>query len=162
MKIAITGHSQGIGKCLFQKMSPNIIGFSRSNGYDINNKEDRRRIIQQSKDCDIFINNAESNFAQTYMLIDLFKEWKDTDKTIINVGSRISEIKLPESRLELLEYQAQKMTLKTMVNQLQGFNCQVTYKWFAYVGTEKILKKYPHFTAADYITEEQAVDIILS
>lgn len=162
MKIAITGHSQGIGKCLFQKMSPNIIGFSRSNGYDINNKEDRRRIISQSKDCDIFINNAESNFAQTYMLIDLFKEWKDTNKTIINVGSRISEIKLPESRLELLEYQAQKMTLKTMVNQLQGFNCQVTYKWFAYVGTEKILKKYPHFTAADYITEEQAVDIILS
>lgn len=162
MKIALTGHSQGIGKYLFQKMSPNVIGFSRSNGYDINIKEDRRRIIEQSKDCDIFINNAESNFAQTYMLIDLFKEWKDSNKTIINVGSRIAEIKLPGDRLELLEYQAQKLTLKTMVNQLQGFNCQVTYKWFAYVGTEKILKKYPHFTTADYITEEQAVDIILS
>lgn len=162
MKYAITGHSQGIGKCLFEKMSPNVIGFSRSNGYDINSKEDRRRIIEQSKDCDIFINNAESNFAQTYLLIELFKEWKDTNKTIINVGSRISEIVLPKDRLELLEYQSQKLILKNMTSQLQGFNCQVTYKWFAYVGTEKILKKYPHFTAADYITEEQAVDVILS
>lgn len=162
MKYAITGHSQGIGKCLFEKMSPNVIGFSRSNGYDINSKEDRMRIIEQSKDCDIFINNAESNFAQTYLLIELFKEWKDTNKTIINVGSRISEIVLPKDRLELLEYQSQKLILKNMTSQLQGFNCQVTYKWFAYVGTEKILKKYPHFTAADYITEEQAVDVILS
>ena len=40
--------------------------------------------------------------------------------------------------------------------------CKVKYKWFAYVGTEKILKKYPHFNKNDYITEDQAVDIILS
>ena len=29
------------------------------------------------------------------------------------------------------------------------------------VGDEKILKKYPHFTATDYITEDRAADIIL-
>ena len=162
MKYAITGHTSGIGKHLYNKLSPTIVGFSRSNGYDIDIKEDRRRIIQESKDCDVFINNAESIFSQTYLLIELFKEWKDTNKTIINVGSRISEIILPADRLELLEYQAQKIILKTMVNQLQGYNCKVHYKWFAYVGTEKILKKYPHFTAKDYITEEQAGDIILS
>lgn len=162
MKYAITGHTSGIGKHLYNKLSPNTIGFSRSTGYDIDLKEDRKRIIAESKDCDIFINNAESNFAQTYLLIELFKEWKDSNKTIINVGSRISEIILPSNRLELLEYQAQKTILKTMVSQLQGYNCNVSYKWFAYVGTEKILKKYPHFTAKDYITEEQASDIILS
>jgi hypothetical protein len=30
MKIAITGHTQGIGKRLFERLSPNILGFSKS------------------------------------------------------------------------------------------------------------------------------------
>jgi hypothetical protein len=92
----------------------------------------------------------------------LFTEWKDQDKTIINVGSRIAEIKvLPGDRQDLLKYQAEKLILKEMNNRVYG-RCKVKYKWFAYVGTEKILKKYPHFTKTDYITEDQAVDIILS
>ena len=162
MKYAITGHTQGIGQGLYNRLSPSAIGFSRSTGYDIDNKEDRRRIIRESKDCDVFINSAGSNFSQTYLLIELFNAWKDTNKTIINIGSRVAEIKLPATRLELLEYQAQKLILKTMVNELQGYSCNVTYKWFAYVGTERILKKYPHFTSADYISIDAAVDIILS
>lgn len=162
MKYAITGHTQGIGQGLYNRLSPSVIGFSRSTGYDINDKEDRRRIIRESKDCDVFINSAGSNFAQTYLLIELFNTWKDTNKTIINIGSRVAEIKLPASRLELLEYQAQKLILKNMVAELQGYPCNVTYKWFAYVGTERILKKYPHFTSADYISIDAAVDIILS
>jgi short-subunit dehydrogenase len=162
MKTAITGHTSGIGQRLYDRLSPNAIGFSRGTGYDIDNKEDRRRIIRESKDCDVFINSAGSNFAQTYLLIELFNAWKDTNKTIINIGSRVAEIKLPASRLELLEYQAQKLILKNMVNELQGYPCNVTYKWFAYVGTERILKKYPHFTSADYISIDTAVDIILS
>lgn len=161
MKYAITGHTQGVGQGLYNRLSPNAIGFSRSTGYNIDNKEDRRRIIRESKDCDVFINSAGSNFSQTYLLIELFNAWKDTNKTIINIGSRVAEIKLPPSRLELLEYQAQKLILKTMVNELQGYSCNVTYKWFAYVGTERILKKYPHFTPADYISVDAAVDIIL-
>jgi len=162
MKYAITGHTKGIGQGLCQRLGSNAIGFSRSTGYDINNKEDRKRIISQIRDCDVFINNASSGFGQVSMLIDLFKEWKDSNKTIINIGSRITEIKLPEDRLELLEYQSEKLALKQMVNQLQGYDCQVSYKWFAYVGTERILKKYPHFTSNDYITVQQAIEIILS
>ena len=162
MKYAITGHTQGIGKDLYNRLSPNAVGFSRSTGYDIDVKEDRRRIIRESKDCDVFINSAGSNFSQTYLLIELFNAWRDTNKTIINIGSRVAEIKLPANRLELLEYQAQKLILKTMVNELQGYPCNVTYKWFAYVGTDRILKKYPHFTEKDYLTLEQASNIILS
>jgi hypothetical protein len=30
---AITGHTKGIGKCVFDRLSPNIIGFSKSTGY---------------------------------------------------------------------------------------------------------------------------------
>jgi len=161
MKYSITGHTVGIGRKLYERLFPNAIGFSLSTGYDITNPVDRYRIIEESKDCDVFINNATAEFAQTLLFLELFTEWKDQDKTIINVGSRIAEIKvLPGDKQELLKYQAEKLILKEMSSRVVG-RCKVKYKWFAYVGTEKILKKYPHFTESDYITEDQAVDIIL-
>lgn len=162
MTTAITGHTSGIGKRLFQRLDPDVIGFSRSNGYDITNPADRKRIIEESEHCDIFINNATADFGQTLLFLELFNSWRDRNKIIINVGSRIAEIKiLPDNRQDLLKYQAEKLILKEMSNRVSG-TCIVKYKWFAYVATEKILKKYPHFTPADYITEDQAVDIILS
>lgn len=159
---AITGHTSGIGKRLYEKLSPNVIGFSRSTGYDIINPSDRYRIIQESQHCDVFINNAPAEFGQTLLFLELFKSWKNQNKTIINVGSRIAEIALlPDNKHNLLKHQAEKLILKEMSNRVTGL-CNVKYRWFAYVGTEKILKKYPHFTEDDYITEDQAADIILS
>lgn len=162
MKVAITGHTAGIGKRAYERLSPDIRGFSRSNGYNINNPADRHRIIMESADCDLFINNATSGYGQTALFIDLFKVWRDDpNKTIINVGSRIAEInQLPITHHYLLHYQANKLILKEMSSRVIG-SCQVKYRWFAYVGTSAILKKYPNFTPADYITEDQAVDIIL-
>lgn len=162
MKYAITGHTQGIGKRAFDRLSPDIIGFSKSTGYDITNCRDRIRIIEESENCDVFINNATDNFGQVELFLDLFKAWKDKNKLIINVGSRIAETMfLPDDRVDLLNYQAQKLILKNMSFRVKGI-CKVNYKWFAYVGTKNILNKYPHFTTTDYITEDQAVDIILS
>lgn len=163
MKYAITGHTQGIGKCAYERL--NAIGFSRSNGYDITDSADRKRIIEQVKDCDVFINCAHAGFGATYLLLDLYEDWKNlSNKRIINVGSRIAEIKLPKNRDDLLTYQAEKLALKETVARINLLSpaCTVTYRWFAYVGTEKILAKYPHFTPLDYITVDQAVDVILS
>jgi hypothetical protein len=162
MKVAITGHTNGIGYGLYNFFNPNVKGFSRANGYDINSFNDRSKIIAESADCDIFINNAHSNFGQMYMLLDLFRNWKNLDKTIINIGSRITEINLPDNRHDLLNYQAEKIILKQMSNQLQGYKCKVIYKSFGYVGTDTIKSKYPHFTTNDYISVEEAVKIILS
>jgi hypothetical protein len=161
MKTAMTGHTSGIGLSLFEKLSPNVKGFSRGTGYDINSYEDRAKIISESKDCDVFINNAYSGFSQTYMLIDLFREWKHLNKTIINVGSQASELSLPEDHLHLLNYQAEKIVLREMTNKLQGWNCKVVYKWFGYVGTDAIKAAYPHFTSKDYISTDHAASIIL-
>lgn len=161
MKVAITGHTRGIGAGLYQHLSPNAIGFSKSTGYDISSASDRAKIVLESKDCNIFINNAHSGFSQTLLLIDLFREWKHLDKTIINIGSRVTENKMPEHRHDLLNYQAEKLALKHMTDSLQGWRCKVLYKWFGYVGTDAILNKYPNFTSNDYITVDQAVKIIL-
>jgi hypothetical protein len=166
MNFAITGHTQGIGQHLYKRLSPNIIGFSKSTGYDINSNSDRERICKESKNCDVFINNAHSKFGQVYMLIDLVDRWKhDPTKTIINIGSRVAEMELPYSRFELIKYQAEKKALKETIVAMSMYSeikCTIKYKWFGYVGTEKILQKYPHFTVNDYITLDQACDIILS
>ena len=92
MKIAITGHSKGLGKALYNsliKQGHTCYGFSRSNGYDISERQDRKAIIFKAKDCDVFINNAYHEFAQCDLLEDIFEHWRDNPKgTIININSR--------------------------------------------------------------------------
>ena len=168
MKYAITGHTYGIGQRAYQRLSPNIIGFARSTGYDITNANDRSRIVAESLDCDVFINNANFGFGSTHMLIEIARAWADLpEKKIINVGSKIAEVILPRTEMSAakhnLHYQAQKASLKaTHYNLLPLVKCQMTYRWFNYVGTESIIRKFPHFTENDYISVDAAVDIILS
>lgn len=163
MKYAITGHTQGIGKCIFERLQPDIIGFSLSNDYDIADRHSRRKIVNDVNNCDVFINNAAAGFGQTLLLVDLYDAWKDTTKIIINVGSRIADdgFVLPNDRDELLQYQSEKRSLKTLSEELRlrATTLQVKYVSFAYVGTEKILAKYPDI--ANYISVDDAADIIL-
>lgn len=161
MKIAVTGHTAGIGKCLFERLSPNVIGFSRSNGYDITIEQDRQRIVEAVRNCHVFVNNANSGFGQTLMFLDVFNSWaNDPTKVIINVGSRIADCILPTDRYDLLRYQAEKTILKTMSFRVKG-QCRIKYHSLGYVSTEKIKLKYP--TLPDgCISEDQAVDLILS
>jgi short-subunit dehydrogenase involved in D-alanine esterification of teichoic acids len=88
-KIAITGHTKGIGKSLLSRLSEtyDVIGFSRTNGYDISKETDILRIIDESRDCDIFINNAYEKNYQTILFKLIFDKWKFLPKTIINMNS---------------------------------------------------------------------------
>jgi len=92
MKIAITGHTKGIGKALFDnliKAGHTCYGFSRSNGYDITDKQSQENIIGRSLKCDVFINNAYNGFSQEELLDLIYNEWKDCDdKTIVVINSR--------------------------------------------------------------------------
>lgn len=90
MKVAITGHSNGIGKAIAD-LYPNSLGFSRSNGFDIAKAEDIQLIVESvlAMDCDIFVNNAYHDFAQCDLLEAMFNHWKhDPTKTIVNIISR--------------------------------------------------------------------------
>jgi short-subunit dehydrogenase len=91
MKIAITGHTKGIGKACFDLFNTdnNCIGFSRSNGFDISVNGVVEKIVQDSLDADVFINNAYFEFKQTEIFKHLFEQWQSLeDKTIININSR--------------------------------------------------------------------------
>ena len=88
MKVAITGHSKGIGKAIYDTLSidETVHGFSRSNGYDIVEQHDM--IVKSILRCDVFINNAYQGLEQVHLLNKVFQEWKDDEtKTIINMSS---------------------------------------------------------------------------
>lgn len=86
MKIALTGHTDKLGKSLFDMLSlkHNVLGFSRSNGFNIDVPD---KIITNILDCDVFINNTYFKDYQSVIFTKLFKEWKDQPKTIINLNS---------------------------------------------------------------------------
>lgn len=90
MKIAITGHSKGIGKAIADVYHGNDVkGFSRQNGYDITDSSTINRIIVESQDCDVFVNNAYAGTAQVDIFERLLSIWKqDESKTIVNINSR--------------------------------------------------------------------------
>lgn len=90
-KVTITGHTKGIGQAIHEALSKEytVEGFSRSNGYDISTIEGRLRLLEVSKDSNIFINNAFSSNAQTELFTLFFEEWMyEEDKTIVNISSQ--------------------------------------------------------------------------
>jgi short-subunit dehydrogenase len=120
MKIAITGHSAGIGKSLskaYEKRGHEIVGLSRRNG---NNIRSLPKILNPIKDCDMLINNAQHGFGQTELLFEVFKMWQDQkNKFIINISSMMTLY--PISSIDGLDmdlYRLQKVTLEEAFKQL--------------------------------------------
>lgn len=110
MKVAITGHSRGLGKALFDKF-PDAIGISTAQ-CDINNVD---KIIDLVEHSDIFINNAFSGFKQTEILARIFELWKYKDKTIVNIVSRSKYPNISKGYL----YSASKASLSHLSNSLR-------------------------------------------
>ena len=99
MKIAITGHSRGIGAAITEQLkSHDIIGLSRSNGYNITDVDS---IVEAVCECDVFINNAFFEDYQTKLLAAVHKKWQDQDKTIVNIGSIVTAYPRIEQYLDV-------------------------------------------------------------
>lgn len=138
MRIAITGHTSGIGKGLYDFYGKNhqVLGFSRSNNYDI--KESSNEIVEQIKNCDVFVNNAYSNFSQVELLFTVWEQWHNEDKLIINVNSMICQISWPYEYHHLVsKYKIHKLSLDRAVKELQQTpsRCQVSQIELGFVDT---------------------------
>jgi|TARA_B110000908_G_scaffold170727_1_gene231141 nucleoside-diphosphate-sugar epimerase len=84
-KIVITGHTSGIGKAIFDKFTEvschEIIGMSRSNGYDI--EKDFDKVVEEATGADFFVNNAYRDSQQ----LKLFHALKDKVNMMVVMGS---------------------------------------------------------------------------
>ena len=135
MKIAITGHTKRIGKAIYDAF-PNSIGFSKSNGYDINNKDSRTKIIHAVNDCNIFINNAHEGFGQVELLNDIFTAWKNKPALIINIG--VDTVPYTNWQVVHDQYPVEKVALHSQGELLQNQKrkCKITTLALGYVDTE--------------------------
>ena len=68
-KIAVIGHTKGIGKAianLYSRKNYEVIGLSRSNGYDI--IQDQDKIMDKIEDCPLVVVNAHAGRGQLTLL----------------------------------------------------------------------------------------------
>ena len=120
MKIAITGHSAGIGQALakvYQSRGHEIVGLSRRNGFNIRSTP---KVVEQIEPCDMFINNAQVGFAQTELLYAVYKKWESVpNKQIINISTMMTLEPISSlPGIHMIEYHNQKLALEEAHRQL--------------------------------------------
>lgn len=129
-KIAITGHTKGIGNGIFSKFKHmySVQGFSRSNGYDIANDEILKQIVNQTLDCEVFINNAYCYDQQTKLAELWSYAHRNKDHVIINISSLAADpiFKIPEKIPELSSYAKEKLNLNEKTFEIcdQAYKCK--------------------------------------
>ena len=120
MKIAITGHSAGIGQALAQiytNAGHEIVGLSKREGWNIRNT---LKICEQVEPCDMFINNAQAGYAQTELLFDMARRWKNTEKHIVLISTMMTQLPINQlPGLDMDHYRVQKVALEEAVKQLR-------------------------------------------
>lgn len=121
MKIAITGHTAGIGQALAEAYYGNdIVGLSTREGNNIRNVPKIAGLIEP---CDVFINNAQAGYAQTELLFEVHRRWADTNKHIVVISTMMAQH--PVSVMPGMdEYRLQKVALEQAVHQLRYKNPQ--------------------------------------
>lgn len=126
MKIAITGHTAGIGQSLasvLQNRGHNIVGLSKRHGDNIRNTH---KIVEKILPCDIFINNAQAGYAQTELLYAVWQAWQDQPgKHIWCIGTMMTqtpvEMDVPGySDIDISQYRNQKIALDDAIAQLRN------------------------------------------
>ena len=120
MKIAITGHSAGIGQALatqYKERGHEIVGLSKRDGFNIRVTP---KIADLIEPCDVFINNAQEGYAQTELLFEMAKRWEGTKKHIIVISTMMTQDPtsvLPGLNMEA--YRVQKLALEEAVKQIR-------------------------------------------
>lgn len=156
MKIAITGHTSGLGKSIHNyavEHDITVLGFSRSNGFNITDFRDRKLLINSVADCDVFINNAYDKYGQLDVLYELYEEWKTKSKLIVSIGSMASNA--AEWRLKPCLYSTVKKALDVatyqLINSHDRQGCKLMIFKPGYLGDNN--GKIPYAYAAKFLLD---------
>lgn len=127
MKIAITGHTAGIGQAftkILESRGHKIIGISRRTGENIRRIEHTANLIES---CDMFINNAQTQYAQTELLYAVWQRWQGQEKYIWNISTQMTERPInstPDGQedIAMSAYRNQKIAMEEAAKQLRFKN----------------------------------------
>lgn len=128
MKVAITGHTAGIGKALstvYHSLGHEIVGLSKREGHNIRNIP---KICDMIEPCDVFVNNAQAGYAQTELLFEMVNRWTGTKKHIIVISTQMTMYPVSVlPGLNMHQYWLQKTTLEQAVSQLRNLNLDIQF-----------------------------------
>jgi|688.fasta_scaffold811692_2 hypothetical protein len=158
MKIVITGHTSGIGKEIYDKFKEvscrEIIGMSRSNGYDIEHNFDK--IVEEATGAEMFINNAYQGSQQ----LKLFHALKNKVDMMVVMGS-VSRF---YPNLILTDYVNDKQNLAEACR-LESINpngIPILHLDLGFIEGTQINNNDPTAFVSDYnITKQDIVDTII-
>lgn len=159
MKVAITGHSTGIGNALYtlirHKTEHEVWGFSRLNGYDLQDPALQHKMFGtiDRHGIDVFINNAYADQMQ----IDLFelamRSWSHRpEKVIVNIISRAAYTGSPENP----DYATWKRELQKIAQKAafqQNPQCQVINVYPGLTDTSRVKSVPGNKLDADLVAE---------
>lgn len=123
MKIAITGHTAGIGKSFAEQLANrghSIVGISRRKGENIRRIAHTASIIEP---CDMFINNAQAGYAQTELLYEVWSRWQGKERYVWNISTAMTQLPVnstPDGQDDVVmsQYRNQKLALEEASRQL--------------------------------------------
>jgi len=124
MKIAITGHTAGIGKAFAEQLAQrghSIVGISRREGENVRRIPHTASLIES---CDLFINNAQTGYAQTELLYKVWSRWQGKERYIWNISTMMTESPVnstPDGQddITMSQYRNQKLALEEASQQLR-------------------------------------------
>lgn len=163
MKIAITGHTRGIGQACAELLGHDhdIVGYSRSTGCNISDASFPTDYWSELDSCDVFINNAYDQNAQLKIVRALSTRWKDQNKVIVNIGAlgeKMPENSYARKHAEFNEYCENKIEFHQAVNniQMQNYTCRVSYILVGAVRTDYLQQGIDRgfFNIADHMMME--------
>lgn len=162
-KILVTGNPKyGLAQGICSKMKADFI--SRSNGFDLTNKENQLKCVNLSLDYDVFINSsALYGFNQVHLLQMVYERWeKEIHRGhIINLGSTADVSIKGTSWVYPIEKKALKAYSKNLSMAILGGHgenpsgIRVSYISPGHIKTESSDKKHPHVKKIDpeYLAE---------
>ena len=122
-KIAITGHTKGIGKAiadLYQKKNYKVVGLSSSNGYDLQCSQ--VEIMEQLDDCPLVVINAYVGRGQMTLLKRIYGKYLFENKKVAVITSTSGTLVGADEEFadpDYVDYCKNKKTLIGYIEELQ-------------------------------------------
>ena len=156
MKIAITGHTSGLGLSLYDHFSKNneVIGMSRSNGYDL--AKDQQSIIDVASKCDIFFNNAYYQVSQAQLISKLYNVIP-----VITSGSIASDLDTSKNSYflnkKIIETTHKRLSNKTLIpilllkmGLLENYKCKNSISYLEIIDSIEFWLLHPRITLIEF------------
>lgn len=157
-RIVITGHTSGLGKAIYDKFKEvschEIVGMSRSNGYDID--KDFDKVVAEATGAEIFINNAYRDQQQ----LKLFNALKDKVGMMVVMGS-VSRF-YPEMIPTQYVHDKQALAEACRLESLNPNGIPVLHLDLSFIENTEIKNNDPTAFISDYNTsKDDIVDTII-